>query len=105
MAQLAQRDGGCPIPGDIQGQAGCGCEHWWSCWTRWPLNYRPGVWQWLGCQVASFCFLFICCGLVPGSSAHQTSVAAGFLVVNKRICASGATSLLQVYSKCLNFDN
>jgi len=25
-AQVAQRDGGCPIPGDIQGEAGKGSE-------------------------------------------------------------------------------
>jgi len=27
LAQVAQRGGGCPILGDIQGQAGPGCEH------------------------------------------------------------------------------
>ena len=26
MAQVAQRGGGCPVPGDIQGQAGWGSE-------------------------------------------------------------------------------
>ena len=27
LEQIAQRDGGCPIPADIQGQAGPGSEH------------------------------------------------------------------------------
>ena len=27
LEQAAQRDGGLSIPGDIQGQAGLGCEH------------------------------------------------------------------------------
>jgi len=27
VAQVAQTGGGCPIPGDIQGQAGWGSEH------------------------------------------------------------------------------
>jgi len=27
QAQIAQRGGGCPIPGDAQGQAGWGFEH------------------------------------------------------------------------------
>ena len=45
LAQVAQRGGGCPIPGDIQGQAQLSSEHlmeqWVSLftagnWTRWP---------------------------------------------------------------------
>ena len=45
--QVAQRGGGCPILGDIQGQAGRGSEHpmglgvsWFTAgsWTRWPLE-------------------------------------------------------------------
>ena len=27
LAQVAQRGGGCPVPGDAQGQAGRGSEH------------------------------------------------------------------------------
>ena len=27
LAQVAQESGGCPIPGDTQGQAGWGSEH------------------------------------------------------------------------------
>ena len=47
LTQVAQRGGGCSVPGDIQGQAGQGSEHliWCRCpcslqgnWTRWPLR-------------------------------------------------------------------
>jgi len=32
MTQVAQRCGGCPIPGDTQGQAGWGSEHLMELW-------------------------------------------------------------------------
>ena len=48
LAQVAQRGGGCPIPGDIEGQAGWGSEqpdvaadvpiHCQGIWTRQPLR-------------------------------------------------------------------
>ena len=33
VAQVAQRGGGCPIPGDTQGQAGWGSEHLMELWV------------------------------------------------------------------------
>ena len=33
LAQVAQRGGGCPIPGDIQGWAGQGPEHLMELWV------------------------------------------------------------------------
>ena len=33
LAQVAQRGGGCPIPGDTQGQAGWGSEHLMELWV------------------------------------------------------------------------
>ena len=47
LAQVAQRTGGCSIPGDSQGQAGGALSAWWSCrchcslqggWARGPLR-------------------------------------------------------------------
>ena len=33
LAQVAQRGGGCPIPGDIQGQVEWGSEHLMEPWV------------------------------------------------------------------------
>jgi len=33
LAHIAQRDGGCPVHGDTQGQAGCGSEHLTELWV------------------------------------------------------------------------
>jgi len=33
LTQAAQRCGGCPIPGDTQGQAGWGCEQLMELWV------------------------------------------------------------------------
>ena len=47
LAQVAQRGGCCPLPGNIPGQVGRGSEQsglvegvpaHCTCWTRWPLK-------------------------------------------------------------------
>jgi len=53
LAQAAQRGGGCPVHGDIQGQAGQGSEHLdlpvrcpyslQGGWTRWPLRVSSTI--------------------------------------------------------------
>ena len=40
LAQVVQRDGGCPIPGDTQGQAGWGSEQLIQC--RCPCLLQEG---------------------------------------------------------------